>query len=184
MRKYTLMKKIIILLLALSALTACNKNNKKGEFPPYRISETNADSIVETITYKEYLKEKREIDRYNRIVLKDDYTKKEQQGSAIKAFADLVRNKKLNHELNYLGITVTEEEKFDFIQGTNIHRAIKSNPIFKNPSTGEFDKSKVQPFIDKLEQNKQSDPFFVWNYQLNQIENEIKQKKYESLLDA
>ncbi len=179
------MKKIIIALLVLSALAGCKKNDKEtGEFPAYRITEYSSDSIVETITYAEYLKEKRKINKYNEILLKNKYTKIERQKNSLKAFIDLATEKKLQYELNYLGIQVSDEEQNNFISGDNIHSSIKKNPIFKNPRSGKFDKTRINPFINKIAQNKESAPYFMWNYQINNIKENLLEDKYESLLTS
>ncbi|WP_462281170.1 peptidylprolyl isomerase [Salinivirga cyanobacteriivorans] len=178
------MKKIIILLLVLAALTACNNEKNKGEFPPYKISKTSADSIVETITYKEYLKEKRKIDRYNKLLLKDQYKAEEKEKNEIKAFTNLIKKKKINHELDYLGIQISKEEQDNYMFGNNIHPGIKQNPVFRNPKTGKFNPASVQPFIKKLEEEKDSDPYFMWTYQINNINKNLRQEKYESLLKS
>lgn len=179
------MKKILIPFLTIIAIVGCKKHDQeKGSVPPYQITEHSEDSIIATITYEEYLKEKQKIDKYNLIVKGEEYTKEEKAKQSINAFSNLIKSKRLNHELEHLGIKVYKEEQTDFIQGKNIHPSIKKIPVFKNPETGKFDKSRIQPFIDNLSQNKQSEPYFVWNYQINQIRKTLKRKKYESLLSS
>ncbi|MES2794481.1 MAG: peptidylprolyl isomerase [Bacteroidota bacterium] len=51
-------------------------------------------------------------------------------------------------EFDELGITVSNEELVDMVQGNNIHPAIKQQ--FSNPQTGAFDKTQVIQFLKNL----------------------------------
>src|SRR5690606_41603371 len=59
-------------------------------------------------------------------------------------------------EYEKLGITVSDEEKIDMVQGNNIHPDLVR--AFTNPETGEFNKKDILNFIQNLymliQQNK------------------------------
>ena len=72
-----------------------------------------------------------------------------------------------------LGISVSAEELFDLIQGNNPHPIIKQ--LFKNPKTGEIDKSTIIQFLKTLDNATPAQKSY-WLY----IENQIKQDKLNS----
>ncbi len=73
-----------------------------------------------------------------------------------------------------LGITVSAEELFDLVQGKNPHPIIQQ--LFRNPQTGEVDKSTILQFLKSLESNATPQQKAYWLY----IENQIKQDKIRS----
>jgi peptidyl-prolyl cis-trans isomerase D len=73
-----------------------------------------------------------------------------------------------------LGITVSAEELFDLVQGNNPHPIIQQ--LFRNPQTGEVDKSTILQFLKSLESNATPQQKAYWLY----IENQIKQDKIRS----
>lgn len=77
-----------------------------------------------------------------------------------------------------LGITVSDEEKVDMVQGNNIHPDLVR--AFTNPETGEFDKSQILNFLRNFSQLPPQN-----QYQWTQMENSIYQArrrlKYDNL---
>ena len=73
-----------------------------------------------------------------------------------------------------LGVSVSAEELFDLIQGSNPHPIIKQ--LFKNQKTGEVDKSAIIQFLKSLNNNATPAQKTYWLY----IENQIKQDKLNS----
>ncbi|MBL7967803.1 MAG: peptidylprolyl isomerase [Prolixibacteraceae bacterium] len=73
-----------------------------------------------------------------------------------------------------LGITVGAEELFDLVQGANPHPIIQQ--LFRNPQTGELDKSMIIQFLKSLETSATPQQKSYWLY----IENQIKQDKIRS----
>ena len=73
-----------------------------------------------------------------------------------------------------LGITVGADELFDLVQGNNPHPIIQQ--LFKNPKTGQVDKSTIIQFLKSLETNATPAQKSYWLY----IENQIKQDKLNS----
>lgn len=73
-----------------------------------------------------------------------------------------------------LGITVTSQELFDMVQGNNLHPIIQQ--LFRNPQTGQVDKSVILQFLKSLETTATQEQKTYWFY----IENQIKQDKIRS----
>ncbi len=73
-----------------------------------------------------------------------------------------------------LGVSVSAEELFDLIQGSNPHPIIRQ--LFKNQKTGEVDKSAIIQFLKSLNNNASPAQKTYWLY----IEKQIKQDKLNS----
>ncbi len=177
------MKNFMLIILGLILLNSCSTDNKEDEtFPPFKITEHSADSSVITLEYEEYKKRFNKNLKYKKIITRGEFSDSEKEKLALSTFSDFIDDKKLKHETDYLGINVSEAEKENYLWGDNIHEKIKSLPMFINAETDEFDKSKVKPFVRQISANKTSSPYFVWQYLIDEINNELIKEKYESLL--
>ncbi|MCJ8163724.1 SurA N-terminal domain-containing protein [Pontibacter sp. E15-1] len=95
------------------------------------------------------------------------------------AWNQLIFKIALQKEYDRLGITVTEEELADMVQGNNIHPSVKQ--AFTNPQTGEFDRSQVVQYLQNLDQmGPNARPMWV-NFEQS-IFNDRKQTKYMNML--
>jgi peptidyl-prolyl cis-trans isomerase D len=79
-----------------------------------------------------------------------------------------------------LGITVSAEELFDLVQGSNPHPIIQQ--LFKNPQTGAVDKSMIIQFLKSLETTATPQQKSYWLYIENQIKQDKIRSKYNSLV--
>jgi len=79
-----------------------------------------------------------------------------------------------------LGITVSAEELFDLIQGKNPHPIIQQ--LFKDPKTGQVDKSTLLRFLKSLETNATAQQKSYWLYMENQIKEDRLRTKYNNLV--
>lgn len=79
-----------------------------------------------------------------------------------------------------LGLSVTAEELFDLVQGSNPHPIIQQ--LFRNPNTGEVDKSTVLQFLKSLETNATPQQKSYWLYIEKQIVQDRLRSKYASLV--
>lgn len=66
------------------------------------------------------------------------------------AWNQLIFKVAFQKEFDRLGLTVTEDELVDMVQGNNIHPAIQQS--FVDPQTQQFDRSKVIEYLKKLDQ--------------------------------
>lgn len=82
--------------------------------------------------------------------------------------------------IDNLGIVVSSEELFDLIQGNNPHPIIQQ--LFKNPKTGQIDKSAIIKFLKSLETNANAEQKSYWLYIENQIKQDRLNTKYSSLI--
>jgi peptidyl-prolyl cis-trans isomerase D len=79
-----------------------------------------------------------------------------------------------------LGLSVTSEELFDLVQGSNPHPIIQQ--LFRNPNTGEVDKSTILQFLKSLETNATPQQKSYWLYIEKQIVQDRLRSKYASLV--
>jgi peptidyl-prolyl cis-trans isomerase D len=79
-----------------------------------------------------------------------------------------------------LGITVSSQELFDLVQGNNPHPIIQQ--LFKNPKTGQVDKSSIIQFLKSLETNATPAQKSYWLYIENQIKQDKLRTKYSTLV--
>ena len=93
-----------------------------------------------------------------------------------------VRNSIMTGIYEKLGITISSDELFDMIQGSNIHPMIQQ--IFSNPETGQFDKSFVLNFIKYIDANAKDMPEQqkYWAYIQDQIILDREYMKYNNLI--
>jgi len=79
-----------------------------------------------------------------------------------------------------LGLTVTSEEMFDMLQGTNLHPIVQQ--LFRNPNTGQVDRGAVIRFLQNLETGVAPEQRQYWLFLEKQIEEERIQTKYNNLI--
>jgi len=78
-----------------------------------------------------------------------------------------------------LGLTVSSDELFDLIQGSNPHPIIQQ--LFKDPKTGQVDKSMIIKFLKSLD-NADPQRKAYWLYIENQIKQDKLRTKYNNLV--
>jgi len=103
----------------------------------------------------------------------------ERQQVRDQAWNDLLFDKLYKTQSDKLGLTVTNEEVIDMVQGNNIHPAI--NQAFTDPNTKVFDKTKIKQFLanfKRLEQRQQ----IAWLSFEAKLPDDRLRSKYESLL--
>ncbi|MDD4143551.1 MAG: SurA N-terminal domain-containing protein [Prolixibacteraceae bacterium] len=79
-----------------------------------------------------------------------------------------------------LGLTVSAEEMFDMLQGTNLHPIVQQ--LFRNPNTGQVDRGAVVRFLQNLETGVSPEQRQYWLFLEKQIEEERIQTKYNNLI--
>ena len=79
-----------------------------------------------------------------------------------------------------LGITVSSEELFDMLQGQNLHPIVQQ--LFRNPNTGQVDRSAIVSFLKNLETGVAPEQRDYWLYLEDQIVEERIQTKYNNLV--
>ncbi|NJM94276.1 MAG: hypothetical protein HC842_06095 [Cytophagales bacterium] len=74
----------------------------------------------------------------------------EMEGIREQAWQMLFQEMALHKELEEMGITVTEEELVDMVQGTNLHPEVRR--AFTNPQTGEVDRDQIILYLQNFAQ--------------------------------
>ncbi|MGQ7870484.1 peptidylprolyl isomerase [Sunxiuqinia sp. sy24] len=96
------------------------------------------------------------------------------------AWQNLVREIVMSDVYEDLGLTVTADELFDMVQGNNLHPIIQQ--LFRNPQTGQVDKTAVLQFLKSLDLNATAQQKAYWLYIEEQIKEERIQTKYNNLV--
>lgn len=91
-----------------------------------------------------------------------------------------VRNIVMKDVFDDLGIEVSSEELFDMIQGQNLHPIIQQ--LFRDPNTGQVDRSAVVRFLKGLETQVAPEQRNYWLYLEKQIVDERTQSKYSNMV--
>lgn len=86
----------------------------------------------------------------------------------------------LNKASEELGLSVTADELFDLVQGSNPHPIIRQ--MFQNPQTGQIDKAIIIQFLKSLETNVDPERRAYWLYIENQIKQDRLRTKYNNLV--
>ncbi len=131
-----------------------------------------------TITYQDF--QQRIEDMKNNYALNTGRNPSEAEMTSIRqqAWELLIVDIAFEEQYKELGLTVSDEEKIDMVQGNNIHPDLVQ--AFTNPETGEFDKSQIINFLQNYAQLPPQN-----QYQWAQMEQNIyqarKRLKYDNL---
>jgi peptidyl-prolyl cis-trans isomerase D len=90
----------------------------------------------------------------------------------------MVQESVLGEEYHELGITVTSDELFDMVQGTNVDPTIRQ--MFRNPETGQFNRAYVIQFLKNLESDPNNKAF--WLYLESELITKRRYQKYLNLV--
>ncbi|HKJ41778.1 MAG TPA: peptidylprolyl isomerase, partial [Sunxiuqinia sp.] len=96
------------------------------------------------------------------------------------AWNNMVRELVMTDVYDDLGITVTSDELFDMVQGKNLHPIIQQ--LFRNPQTGQVDRSAILRFLKSLQTNATDQQKAYWLYIEQEIREEQTQTKYSDLV--
>jgi peptidyl-prolyl cis-trans isomerase D len=104
----------------------------------------------QTIDHAEYIQQIEEL-KYN-YTLNFNRNPSENEMIAIRqqAWDYLIVKKAFQKEFDKLGLSVTEEELVDMVQGKNIHPDLVQ--AFTNPQTGEFDREQIVMYLQQINQ--------------------------------
>lgn len=118
------------------------------------------------------------------------YKQRSQQDAIDQNTTDMIREQTWNQlimdglmtkEYDQLGITVTNDELFELVQGNDPHPQIKSAPMFQNPQTGQYDRSLVVRFLKNMSESNDEQAKSQWMEFENGLVKETESKKYNSL---
>lgn len=80
-----------------------------------------------------------------------------------------------------LGISVTNDELFELVQGEDPHPQIKSAPLFQNQQTGQYDRGLVVRFLKEMSEGTNEEAKTQWLEFENGLVKETESKKYNAL---
>jgi peptidyl-prolyl cis-trans isomerase D len=120
----------------------------------------------------------------------NSYKVRSQQESVDQNTTDMIREQTWNQlimdglmvkEYDNLGITVTNDELFELVQGEDPHPQIKSAPIFTNQQTGQYDRSMVVRFLKEMQEGTNEEAKSQWLEFESGLVKETESKKYNTL---
>ncbi|MDR1746335.1 MAG: SurA N-terminal domain-containing protein [Tannerella sp.] len=125
-------------------------NSASSYFRPSQDEVANVDGSV--IHYNEYLERIEEMGnvykmQYGTNTLTDEQNTQVRQS----VYNSMVQEIVLNETLGKIGMEVTPEELFDMIQGENISPLVQQFPLFADPQTGVFNKTRALNILKLLE---------------------------------
>ncbi len=131
------------------------------------------------IDYEEYIQQIEEL-KYN-YTLNFGRNPSENEMIAIRqqAWDFLIVKKAFQKEFDELGLSVTEEELVDMVQGKNIHPDLIQ--AFTNPQTGEFDREQIVIYLQQINQMPPQQQAGWYMFESN-LEPSRLRLKYDNLL--
>ncbi len=119
----------------------------------------------------------------NNFILNNKKSPNDQEMNSIReqAWSEFLFEYGVKAEAEKLGLTVTAEEKYDYIQGKNVNASIKQ--YFTNPQTGQFDRTQIILYLQNF-QKLPAEQQLSWVAFEKQLLQERYRTKYENLLKA
>ena len=96
------------------------------------------------------------------------------------AFEMMVSEIILGEEFDKLGLSVSDDELFDLVQGDNPHQAVRQ--MFTDPQTGAFNRSVLLNFLQNMNQDPSGQQLAYWTFMESQILNDQLISKYSNLI--
>ena len=94
-----------------------------------------------------------------------------------------VRDKIMENEYLKLGITVSDDEFFELLQGVNVHSQISQVPAFQDQNTGQFDRTKVISYLKQIDQDQTGEARVRWLAFQEYLVGLIEKSKYNTLIN-
>ncbi|MDQ3535636.1 MAG: SurA N-terminal domain-containing protein [Bacteroidota bacterium] len=133
----------------------------------------------EDVTIQEYQNQVEELKYNYSLQTQKVPTENEMIGIRQQAWDYLIVKKAFQKQFDKLGLTVTDEEVVDMVQGNNIHPDLVQ--AFTNPETGEFDKNQVLSFLQNIPNAPPQQQEAWYNFERNLPASRLR-IKYDNLL--
>ena len=181
-RKYSWVAIAFIAMAVLAFILSDLLNGQGGLFSSSGNSRYVGSIAGESVAYEQYDNELK--------VAQDNYTRG--QGKAPdentmtslreQAWNNFIFERVYRKEFEKLGITVTDKELFQMVQGDSmfVHNYIRQTPAFQDPATKKFDKSKVTQYLQNLK-NAPVEQRFLWKRFEDDLKKDRLRSKYENL---
>ena len=96
------------------------------------------------------------------------------------AWQDLVRSIVMSDVYDDLGISISKEELFDMLSGTNLHPIVEQ--LFRNQETGQVDRGAIIRFLKNLETGVAPEQRDYWLYLEKEIVKSRRESKYSNMV--
>lgn len=133
----------------------------------------------EDITIQEYQNQIEELKNNYTLQTQRVPTENEMASIRQQAWDYLIVKKAFQKQYDRLGLTVTDDEVVDMVQGNNIHPDLVQ--AFTNPETGEFDKNQVMSFLQNIPNAPPQQQEAWYNFERNLPTSRLR-LKYDNLL--
>lgn len=120
----------------------------------------------------------------------NNYKMRSQQPNVDQNTTDMIREQTWNQmildglmtkQYDELGISVTNDELFELVQGEDPHPQIKSAPLFQNQQTGQYDRGLVVRFLKDMSEGTNEEAKTQWLEFETGLVKETESKKYNTL---
>lgn len=133
----------------------------------------------EEVPYEELQNEIKQLEYDFSVQQGKNPTEQDMQGIREQAWNQLIFKKLFLPESEKAGLAISDEEKVDMVQGTNIHSAIKQT--FVNQETKVFDKALVENFLRNIDKAQPQQKAAWYNFEAKLPDDRLR-TKFEALL--
>lgn len=136
----------------------------------------------ETVTYLEYDRVVNQLMEVQRITTgRDGSSEEETEMIREQAWNQMIREKAFNPQIAKLGLSVSDQEMIDMVNGPNISPLIAE--MFKNPQTGFFDPEYMRYIRQQAAYDETGRLMLFWNYVESETADQSLLFKYKALVD-
>lgn len=136
----------------------------------------------EKVSYQEYLSKIEQLNLVQQIITGNDaLTEEQSQAVRATAWEQLMRGLSFDESLENLGLTVSDQESIDMVEGEFVSPIITS--LFTNPQDGMFDKNLMRNYIATLDDDASGRKRFFWNYIESEMLEDRAMSKYMALVE-
>ncbi len=121
-------------------------------------------------------------DNYKRNTNKSSVDEETSEKIRQETWDQLIKKYVMKKEYSEIGLSLSSDELFDMVQGNNIIPQIKQIPIFKNKTTGQFDRSLVIEFLKNIDRDPSGRARQSWLSFEKVISQNRLDSKYNSLI--
>ncbi|MFN8287463.1 MAG: SurA N-terminal domain-containing protein [Chitinophagales bacterium] len=102
------------------------------------------------------------------------------EGLRMRTWTDMVDDMVMGKVYDNVGINVTTDEMVELVSGDNVSPQISGAQAFRNPQTGQFDKTMVQMYLSRLDQDPEGVEPGTLKREWNNFEKQLKQQQFRS----
>jgi peptidyl-prolyl cis-trans isomerase D len=142
----------------------------------FKIAEIAGNSV----SYQQFEQKVNDLIEIYKLNSGQDVNEQVTEGIREQAWEQIVNENIMTDEYDELGLAISAEELFDFVQGADPHPIVRQ--IFTNQETGQFNKAGLMQFLKNLNQDQTGKQMTFWLYVENEIKSQRLNTKYLNLI--